>query len=399
VRVLLADALDPSAVAALEAAGCEVVAEPERTAEDLADHIAGYDVLVVRSTKVTAATLERADRLSLVVRAGAGVENIDLDAASSLGIHVSNVPGRNAIAVAELTLGLLLAIDRRIPDGVADLRGGHWRKLDYSIADGLFGKTLGIVGLGDIGLAVAERAKAFGLTVLGLRRVRRGEAEARVRSVGVRLVDTLEELFGASDIVSLHIPGGAETQGLIGADLLGRLRPGAILLNTARGDVVDPAALLAALDGGLRAGLDVYPDEPKSGNAEFASAIASHPNVVGTHHIGASTEQAQRAIAAGVVEVILAMREGSPLHCVNLETGPLGHGILQVRHLDRVGVLAAVLDILRRGEINVEHMENRVFRGRTAAVATIHVAGDVGGQLLADVRALPDVLGAELVAS
>lgn len=398
MRVLLADQLDPSAVDALVGAGCAVIVAPERTADDLPEHIAGTDVLVVRSTKVSAATLERADRLSLVVRAGAGVENIDLDAASALAIHVSNVPGRNAIAVAELTMGLLLAVDRRIPDGVADLRAGQWRKAEYSTADGLFGKTLGIVGLGDIGTAVAERAKAFGLRVIGLRRARDAATETRVRGIGIRLVDSLEELFASSDIVSLHVPGGPATAGLVDAALLDLLEPGAILLNTARGDVVDGAALAAALDNGLRAGLDVYPDEPKTGAAEFVSPLATHPNVVGSHHIGASTEQAQRAIAAGVVDVILAMRDGEALHCVNLETGPLGTGILQVRHYDRVGVLATIFDVLRRGELNVEHMENRVFTGRVTAVATIHVAGDsVAAETLVDeLRALPDVLGVEL---
>jgi D-3-phosphoglycerate dehydrogenase len=396
MRVLLADQLDQSAVAALEAGGATVVSAPERSAEDLPEHIAGFDVLVVRSTKVTAATLEAADRLSLVVRAGAGVENIDTAAASALGIHVSNVPGRNAIAVAELTMGLLLAVDRRLADGAADLRAGRWRKKEYSEADGLFGKTLGIVGLGDIGLAVAERAKAFGLAVVGLRRARLADSEQRVRSIGVRLVDTLEELFDASDVVSVHVPGGDETRGLIGAALLDRLLPHGILLNTARGDVVDGEALLTALDRGLRAGLDVYPDEPKAGVADFTSPLAAHPNVVGSHHIGASTEQAQRAVAAGVVEVVLALRDGRPRHGVNLETGPLGTAVLRIRHYDRVGVLAAVFEVLRRRELNVEHMENRVFRGRLAAVATIHVAGPVGDDVVEELRVIDHVLGVDI---
>jgi D-3-phosphoglycerate dehydrogenase len=332
------------------------------------------------------------------VRAGAGVENIDMAAASGRAIHVCNVPGRNAVAVAELTLGLLLAVDRRIPDGVADLRAGRWRKSEYAKADGLLGKSLGIVGLGDIGLAVAERARAFGLSLVGLRRPGRApETEGRVRSLGIRLTDSLDDLFAHADIVSVHVPGGPDTAGLVGSSLLDRLLPGGILLNTARGDVVDGPALLAALDAGLRAGLDVYPDEPRTGETDFASALAAHPNVVGTHHIGASTEQAQRAIAAGVVDVVKAFRHGRVAHCVNLETRPLGTCALMVRHHDRVGVLAAVLGVLREAGHNVEQMENRVFAGSATAVASLQLVGEPSAATVDALSALAHVLGVAVV--
>ena len=393
MRVLLADAIDPATVDELAGLGHEVVSEPTLSASDLPGRVPGFQALVVRSTQVTAATIEAGDALELIVRAGAGTNTIDVEAASQVGIYVTNVPGRNAIAVAELTIGLLLAIDRRIADNVADLRAGSWNKADYSKADGLYGRTIGIVGLGDIGFAVAERAAAFGLRVVAVEKEREPEAEERLRSLGIELVPSLEELVATSDVVSIHVPATSETVAMFDAALLGRMKEGAILLNTSRGDVVDEAALLDALDSrGLRAGLDVYPDEPGSGTSEWSSKLAQHPNVVGTHHIGASTAQAQAAVAAGVVEVIEAFVRGEILNCVNLAPTRLGTHTLHVRHLDRVGVLAGVFDVLRKRELNVEQMENRIFQGRNAAVATIDVVGEVDEELLAALGGLADVL-------
>ena len=393
MRVLLADAIDPSTVDVLTDRGHDCVSDPKLTADDLPDRIAGFEALVVRSTKVTAATIQAADALELIVRAGAGTNTIDVEAASQVGIYVTNVPGRNAIAVAELTLGLLLAIDRRIADNVADLRTGSWNKAAYSQADGLFGKVMGIVGLGEIGLAVAERASAFGLDVRAIRKDRDEATEERIGSLGIELVDSLEELVETSDIGSIHVPATSETESMFDARLLGRMKEGAILLNTSRGDIVDEAALLDALETrALRAGLDVYPDEPGSGATDWSSKLAQHPHVVGTHHIGASTAQAQKAVAEGVVEIVDAFVRGEILNCVNLAPTRLGTHTLHVRHFDRVGVLAGVFDILRRRELNVEQMENRVFEGRNAAVATIDVVGDVGPDLIAALEGLDNVI-------
>jgi D-3-phosphoglycerate dehydrogenase len=393
MRVLFADAIERSTADALAARGHECVFEAGLSSDDLPDRIEGFEALVVRSTKVTADTIEAADALELIVRAGAGTNTIDVEAASEVGIYVTNVPGRNAIAVAELTLGLLLAIDRRIADNVADLRAGSWDKATYSQADGLFGKVMGIVGLGEIGFAVAERAAAFGLRVQAIRKDRDEPTEERIRSLGLELVDSLEELVETSDIVSIHVPATAETESMFDARLLGRMKEGAILLNTSRGDIVDEAALLDALETrALRVGLDVYPDEPGSSATGWSSKLAQHPNVVGTHHIGASTAQAQKAVADGVVEIIDAYVRGEILNCVNLAPTRLGTHTLHVRHFDRVGVLAGVFDILRRRELNVEQMENRVFDGRNAAVATIDVVGDVGPDLIAAIEGLDNVI-------
>lgn len=395
MQLLFADSLPQKTIAELEARGHQCVVDPGLGEADLAGRIPGFDILVVRSTKVPRSVFEAADRLALVIRAGAGTNTIDTAAAAARGVLVANVPGRNSAAVAELTMGLLLAIDRRIPDNVADLRAGRWDKKTYSKAAGLLGSTLGIVGLGSIGLCVAERAAAFGVKVQTLAKPGRAAyVEARAVDLGIIMRGSLPELISTSDIVSLHVPSSPETRHLVDETFLSHMRPGSILLNTSRGEVIDEAALLQALDtGAVRAGLDVYEDEPGTSTAEWKSALAQHPNVTGTHHIGASTQQAQLAIADGVVEIVDAFVAGEARNCVNLEPRRLGSVTLTVRHLDRVGVLARVLDLLSLAGLNVEHMENRVFRGGEAAVASIDVAGSITDYLLEQIGATPDVLG------
>jgi D-3-phosphoglycerate dehydrogenase len=395
MHLLFADRLPEQTLADLEARGHDCVMDPGLTAEDLPARVPGFDCLVVRSTRVTREVFEAADRLVLVIRAGAGTNTIDTDAAAGRGILVSNVPGRNAAAVAELTMGLLLAIDRRIPDNVADLRKGRWDKQRYSKSQGLLGSTMGILGLGSIGFEVAERAAAFGIHVQALAKPDRPEhAVVRAEQLDIEMRESVRELLATSDIVTLHLPANPDTRHLVDRKFLEQMKQGAILLNTSRGDLVDERALLDALDAGaVRVGLDVFADEPGSGSGSWDSSLARHPGVVATHHIGASTEQAQRAIAEGVIEIVEALKAGQALHCVNLDPDRLGSITLTVRHLDRVGVLAQVLGRLSSAGMNVEHMENRVFRGGEAAVAFIDVAGQASGDLLASLREIPEVLG------
>ena len=399
MKILIADKLDEVAKHALEEIGHEVQESPDLTPDDLPRYIKGVEVLVVRSTRVTSSTLYAADRLTLIVRAGAGVDTIDVDAASELGVHVCNVPGKNAAAVAELTFALLLGIDRRIVDGATDLRQGLWNKKDYSTADGIMGKTIGIIGLGGIGLSVAERAKIFGLRVVGQRKSGRSpEVEQRIRQIGIKLIDSLEELVSQSDIVSVHVPYNDETHGLINNDFLSLFKDEAILINTSRGEIIDEPALIRAMeDRGIRAGLDVFCDEPVTGEKIINSEIARHPSVVGSHHIGASTAQASKAIADGVVEAISSYETGSPLYCVNEAPSGEGTSQVRVRHLDRVGVLASVLSTLRSADLNVQYMDNRVFNGKKAAVASIEVIGPVPMGLYEELVALDHVLGVSLL--
>lgn len=393
MRILYADSIDETPMDRLRRAGHECILDVDLSADTLPAAVPGADVLVVRSTTVTAATIAASDRLGLIVRAGAGTDNIDKAAASARGIFVSNVPGRNAIAVAELTMGLLLAIDRRIADNVAELRHNRWNKATYTTADGLYGKRLGIVGLGDIGLAVAERAKAFGLSVSAVRKPQRSASVlSAIRTIGIGMVDSQEDLLTESDIISLHVPKSETTIGMVDEKFLSLLPPDAIILNTARGDVIDEAALLDALDrGAVRAGLDVWPDEPSSGTGGFDSALARHPRVVGTHHIGASTAQAQRSVADGTVAAIEAYIAGSPIDCVNLRFEPSGSCTITIRHLDRVGVLAKVFAVLRSNGLNVQQMQNQVFQGGEAAVASINISLMPGPEALASIVDIDEV--------
>ena len=319
MNILIADAFPQPQLERLRGEGHRCEFAPSLTGDDLPGALSGFEALVVRSTRVGAEALEAADSLKLVVRAGAGTNTIDTARARELGIDVCNVPGANALAVAELTMGLILSVDRRIPDNVADLRAGAWNKKLYSRARGLFGRSLGIVGAGAVGLAVAERAAAFGMRILVLANPRHAAAaRARLAAIGATDVSSLGELAGQSDYLTLHVPGGAQTRGLVNRDILARMSPGAVLVNTSRSDVVDEAALLEALDTrDLRAVVDVYDGEPASGEARFDSPLARHPKVYGTHHIGASTAQAQNAVADGVARTIAAFVDGKVIHCVN----------------------------------------------------------------------------------
>jgi len=394
MKVLLADSLPEDAVARLTDSGDDVTVMPDLDADTLPDHIADHEVLIVRSTKVTADTLDRAGRLGLVIRAGAGTNTIDCGRAAELGIYVCNVPGKNALAVAELTLGLLIAVDRHIASGTADLRAGIWNKKAYGTSQGLFGRRLGIIGVGDIGIATAARAWAFGIdTVAEAKPERSHLSVARAEGAGISFVASLDELLSTSDFVSLHVPGGPATTHLVNQEFLAQMKPGAVLINTSRGDVIDEPALIDAMNTrGIRAGLDVFADEPAGGSGTFVSALAQHPNVVATHHIGASTEQAQDAITDGTIATVEAYRAGSPINCVNLEPLPRREATLTVRHHDRIGVLAGVLAILRTASLNVSTMQNQVFAGSRAAVATIGVANQPSPEVVDEIQSLPDVI-------
>ena len=399
MKILIADELHESAQKTLELIGHEVIVKPKCTSADLHEHLQGVEALVVRSTRVLEKNLQAADTLEVIIRAGAGVDTIDVEAASNQGIYVCNVPGKNAVAVAELTFALLLGIDRRIADGAQDLKNGIWNKRLYSKADGLHGKIIGIVGLGEIGLCVAERAKAFGLTVLGERKQGRTQrVEQRIRQIGIRLVDTLPDLVSQSDIVSIHVPFNEATESMVNKDFLSDFQKGAILINTSRGEVIVEQDLLDAIENqSLRVGLDVFQDEPASSGTNFDSKLANHPSIVGSHHIGASTKQASIAVAKGVIEAITSFELGNPKNCVNESPEGDGTSQVRVRHLDKVGVLASVLSTLRSVDLNVQYMNNKVFAGKKAAVSTIEVAGEIPADLYDQLISLENVLGVSLL--
>ncbi|HYO92794.1 MAG TPA: 3-phosphoglycerate dehydrogenase family protein, partial [Pyrinomonadaceae bacterium] len=371
----------------LEAAGCVVSFQPDLKDATLVEAIQTLepDVLVVRSTKVTDAMLE-AGALKLVVRAGAGYNTIDVAAASRRGIYVSNCPVKNSIAVAELAFALILALDRRIADNVISLRRGEWNKKEYSKARGLYGRTLGLIGVGQIGREMIPRARAFGMEVVAWSRSLTPE---RAEALDIEYKESPQEVARAADIVSVHLALKPETHSLIGEDVFSSMKEGAYFINTARGEVVDQAALVTAMrTRGLRVGLDVFAAEPTSATAEFTDEIAQETNLYGTHHIGASTDQAQEAIAAETVRIVRAFKEtGRVPNVVNLaERTPATHRLV-VRHRDRPGVLAHVLDAIRAANINVQEMDNIVFEGSEAAVARINLESAPSGEMLDKLRA------------
>jgi D-3-phosphoglycerate dehydrogenase / 2-oxoglutarate reductase len=398
VRVLIADKFEQSGQDGLRSAGCEVIYQPGLKEDALAGEIerSQPDVLVVRSTKVNEAALS-AGALKLVVRAGAGYNTIDVAAASRRGIYVSNCPGKNSVAVAELAFALILALDRRIADNVIALRQGQWNKAEFSNARGLYGRTLGLIGVGQIGREMIPRAQGFGMPVVGWSRSLTPET---ADELGIEYTATPVKVALAADVVSVHVALNADTRGMIDSEFFEAMRTGAYFVNTSRAEVVDQVALDWALrDKKIRAGLDVFAKEPAGGTGEFADDIVKRNAVYGTHHIGASTEQAQEAIAAETVRIVRTFKEtGKVPNVVNLAKATPATCTLAVRHLDKPGVLASVLDVISAARINVQEMENIVFEGAQAAVARINLETEPAPALLDRIRtANPNVLELSLI--
>lgn len=387
MKVLVADKFEKSGLRGLEEIGCEISYQPDLKDEalTLAIEQTNPDALVVRGTKVSEAMLA-AGPIKLVVRAGAGYNTIDVAAASRRGIYVSNCPGKNSIAVAELAFALILALDRRIADNVIALRRGEWNKKEFSKARGLFGRTLGLIGLGKIGQEMIPRAHAFGMPVIAWSRSLNAE---RAEALGIEYRAEPLAVAKEADVISVHVALNPETRNFIGERFFSEMKEGAYFINTSRGEVVDQTALLEAMrKRGLKVGLDVFAAEPSSGVAEFTDSIRDEPGLYGTHHIGASTDQAQEAIAAETVRIIHQFKEtGNVPNVVNLARQTPATHRLVVRHLDRPGVLATVLDAIKSEQINVQEMENIVFEGATAAVARINLDNAPSSALLERLRA------------
>jgi len=323
LSVLIADKIDDEAVQGFKDLGCAVHMDPDLGPETLPAALSATDaqVLCVRSTKVPAPVIEGANALRLIIRGGAGYDNIDTAAAGAAGIPVCNCPGMNAVAVAELTFGHILNLDRRIAQQTRELsEQGHWNKKKYAKARGLKGRRLLVVGMGSIGTEVIKRAQAFGMKVSAQSRSLRADT---ARALGITLIPytraALSDALGETDIVSVHVAATPDTHNLCGPGFFAAMKEGAYFINTSRGEIVDEKELIKAIKArGIRAGLDVYQDQPSSKDTDWHPEIAKLPGVSLTHHVGASTDQAQAAVGEEMVRIVEAYRDtGTPLHIVN----------------------------------------------------------------------------------
>lgn len=309
ITVVVAERLAQSALEGMIHAGLDVQDFSKLDRNELLDRMADVQALLIRSqTQVNRELLDSAKALKIVGRAGTGVDNIDVGYARSRGVVVVNAPGANAISVAEHTLGHILGVARRIGEGTVGLKKGLWQKKALSGIE-LYGKTLGLVGLGRIGKEVALRAKAFGMTVLAYDPY---ITEDMAQESGVSLV-SFEGLCQDADVLSLHLPVTAETRNMVNAEVIARMKPGVIIVNCARGGLIDEVALEDALNAGkvFGVGLDVFADEPSP-----RPSLIGHPRVVSTPHIAASTPEAEERAGGMVAEEVVAWSKGQPLRYV-----------------------------------------------------------------------------------
>jgi D-3-phosphoglycerate dehydrogenase len=387
VKVLIADKFPEEYIQQLKDSDLEVIYSPKLGENDLPEAAKDVDILIVRSTIVNADTINKSTHLNLIIRAGAGVNNINISAANQKGIYVANCPGMNSIAVAELAMGLIISLDRRIPDNVADFRSGKWNKGEYSKAEGLFGKNLALVGFGNIGKEVAKRAVAFGMNVYA-------KDITRIEGEMVKDFSEMDQVLPICDIISIHLPSTPQTKGLFNKQMFSYLKPGALLINTSRQDIIDEDALLEAIkEKNIRVAVDVFKGEPEGKTGEVKSKLQSSPNVYVTHHIGASTEQAQIAVAAETVRIIKSyLHSGVIAHWVNKAKLTDAKYQLVVKHFDKPGVLASIMDIIRKRGINIEEIENVIFDGGVAACCTMKLKSAVTTEMLSEMRANHDIL-------
>ena len=390
MKILIADNLSPKAILALEKIGANITSNPNLKAEELSEAIDNANVLIVRSTKVYAETIEAGKSLELIIRAGAGVNNIDLEKASNSGVYVANCPGKNSDAVAELTLGHIIACDRRIVDASLDLRSGNWKKKAYQNAAGLKGRTLGIIGLGSIGSALAKIAKGLDMRVIAWSRSLTPDKADKLDLV---YCESIDEVAANADVISVHLAMTPDTKHLLNTKFFNKMKDEAIFVNTSRGEIVDTAALHKAIDEkALRVGLDVFENEPGSGLAEFDQTDLAG-SITGTPHIAASTNQASEAIADEVVRIVDSLiKTGKPINAVNSRNKTEDGTILMIRHYNRVGVLASVLDALREAEINVEDMENNIFHGSAAAIASLKLDKTPSADVISEISSNESII-------
>jgi len=397
MRVLVADRLNEDTLDEMRSLDVEVIYDPDIRADKLAEALDSVNVLVVRGTEVSRNSVRAGKALNLIIRAGAGVSNIDVVAASERGIYVANCPGKNASAVAELTFTLIGSLDRRVPDAVASLRAGAWHKDEYARAEGLAGKRIGILGLGHVGRAVLRLAQAYHLKPYAFSR---SLTATKAAEYGVTAVRSPEELAAESDILTVHLELVERTRGIVDRKVLEALPDGALFVNTARPELVDYDALTELIPKkNLRVGLDVLPAEPGSRHSSYDHPILRSGLVYAIPHIGASTDQAQTAIAAECVRILRSfLMKGEVPNVVNISQTFWSRYQLVVRHIDRVGALANVLGVLKRHGIDIHELDNTVFEGGRAACCKIRLGSRPSEDCLSEIMAFSDeILHVDLV--
>lgn len=387
LKVLIADKFPDQYIKEMEDLDLEVIYSPKLGENDLPGASKDVDIIVVRSTIVNETTIKNSEKLNLIIRAGSGVNNINIKAANQKGVYVANCPGMNSIAVAELAMGLIISLDRRIPENVIDFNNGVWNKGLYSKAEGLYGKNLAIIGVGAIGKEVAKRAIAFGMNVYG-------KDITRVEGYGIKDFSEMDKILPMMDIISIHLPSNPQTKGLFNKEMFSYLKPGCLLVNTSRADVIDEDALLEAIkEKNIRVAIDVFKGEPEQKEGNVSSKLQGNKNIYVTHHIGASTEQAQTAVAAETVKIIKDfISSGVIAHWVNRAKEVEAKYQLVVKHNDKPGVLSSILSVIKEEDINIEEIENIIFDGGIIACCTMKLKTGLSTERLQKIKENPDVL-------
>ncbi len=392
MRILIADLFSTSQIESLKSQGFEIHYDDKLNGESLQSAISSFDpnVLVVRSTKVQAPHFQAGKSLEAVIRAGSGYDTIDKASANAKGVFVANCPGKNAVAVAELCFGLILAIDRRIVSNDQDLKQKKWNKGDYSNCKGLKGRTLGIIGYGSIGHEMTTRALAFDMNVIVFNRSKPNPKDSRVK-----VAENMDEVLAVSDIVSLHVPQTAATKEMVNSDFLKKMKKDAVFLNTSRGSLVVEKHLLAHLEEnpGFFCGLDVYMDEPADKKGGFASELAQHPRVVGTHHIGASTKQAEDAIGEEAYRMLIEYKKSKIMpNCVNMASG-LKACVLGVKYVNSPTFFEGLFSLISKLKLKVFECKSEVFEGGNTGLAKLKVEESFKGKDTEDaLRGLKDII-------
>ena len=375
MKVLIADLFSQSALDSLASGGIQVVYDHQLNGESLRSALIAENpqILVVRSTKVTADIISASPSLEFIIRAGAGVDNIDTQAASKHSIFVANCPGKNSIAVAELVMGHILSVDRRLAENYALLKQGKWNKGAFSESIGIKGRSLGIIGLGAIGKELAVRAKSFGMQILAVDPFVTQETAA---SLGITLLNSVDDLAPLSDIITFHVPSTPQTKGMINSSLISKCRENLVIINTSRGDIANEAEILNELNSrpGFWYACDVYLGEPAAKECDFVHQLAQHPKVYGSHHIGASTKQAETAIGQEALRMILMYAKTSKVdagNLVNMQVRSNAKHAVVVRHSGQA--LTGLLVKLSEKGCRVHEVENKAFKDGVAYLATVYV--------------------------